>query len=97
VAEFADKVLTCISCGAEFEFSAGEQLFYQDNAFVNVPKRCKACRAARKSQPLRVRPETQIVCSMCGAEATVPFRPTQGKPVLCGLCFRRGKSSPSAS
>ena len=27
-------------------------------------------------------------CSNCGKEATVPFRPTSGKPVYCSDCFR---------
>jgi CxxC-x17-CxxC domain-containing protein len=28
------------------------------------------------------------VCSNCGKEAVVPFRPTSGKPVYCSDCFR---------
>ena len=27
-------------------------------------------------------------CSSCGKEASVPFRPTSGKPVYCSDCFR---------
>jgi CxxC-x17-CxxC domain-containing protein len=27
-------------------------------------------------------------CSSCGNEASVPFRPTSGKPVYCSDCFR---------
>ena len=27
-------------------------------------------------------------CSSCGREASVPFRPTTGKPVYCSDCFR---------
>ncbi len=26
-------------------------------------------------------------CSNCGKEASVPFRPTSGKPVYCSDCF----------
>jgi CxxC-x17-CxxC domain-containing protein len=26
-------------------------------------------------------------CSSCGKEASVPFRPTSGKPVYCSDCF----------
>jgi CxxC-x17-CxxC domain-containing protein len=36
-----------------------------------------------------VRPETRIQCSECGMETTVPFRPTQGRPVLCRSCFQK--------
>jgi CxxC-x17-CxxC domain-containing protein len=35
-----------------------------------------------------VRPETRTVCSQCGTETTVPFKPTQGRPVLCRVCFK---------
>src|SRR5881409_2355620 len=45
--EFQDKVLKCIDCGADFVFTAGEQLFFHDKAFRNEPKRCKACKAKR--------------------------------------------------
>jgi CxxC-x17-CxxC domain-containing protein len=26
---------------------------------------------------------------MCGADTTVPFKPTQGRPVLCRSCFKQ--------
>ena len=28
-----------------------------------------------------------IVCQQCGKEDTVPFKPSGGRPVLCGSCF----------
>jgi hypothetical protein len=42
--EYKDKVLKCVDCGAEFVFTAGEQLFFADKNFKNEPKRCKACK-----------------------------------------------------
>ena len=42
--EFQDKVLKCIDCGADFVFTAGEQLFFHDKQFKNEPKRCKTCK-----------------------------------------------------
>ena len=47
--EFTDRVLKCIDCGAEFVFTAGEQLFFHDKQFMNDPKRCKQCKAKRGS------------------------------------------------
>ena len=47
--EFTDRVLKCIDCGAEFVFTAGEQLFFHDKQFKNDPKRCKQCKAKRAS------------------------------------------------
>ncbi len=29
------------------------------------------------------------VCSECGKECQVPFKPTQGKPVYCRDCFAK--------
>ena len=34
------------------------------------------------------RTETRTQCSECGIETTVPFKPTQGRPVLCRQCFQ---------
>ena len=87
--EFSDRILRCADCGAEFVFTAGEQLFFFDKQFKNDPKRCKPCKAKRARGSGRVRPETRINCSMCGTETTVPFRPTQGRPVLCRACFQK--------
>jgi CxxC-x17-CxxC domain-containing protein len=89
VMEFADRVLKCADCGEEFVFTAGEQVFFQDKQFKNDPKRCKKCKAKRARGGRRVRPETRTLCSECGIETTVPFRPTQGRPVLCRICFQK--------
>ncbi len=45
--EYHDKVLKCAECGAEFVFTAGEQMFFVDKGFKNEPKRCKACKSNR--------------------------------------------------
>jgi len=39
----------------------------------------------------RERVETTTNCSSCGKETTVPFRPTQGRPVFCRECFQQKK------
>lgn len=31
----------------------------------------------------------KAVCSECGVECEVPFKPTEGKPVFCKDCFRK--------
>ncbi|WP_348263716.1 zinc-ribbon domain containing protein [Telmatobacter sp. DSM 110680] len=94
--EFVDRVLKCTDCGAEFVFTAGEQLFFHDKQFKNDPKHCKQCKAKRASGG-RVRSETRTTCSACGLETTVPFKPTQGRPVLCRACFQKqAKGAPVA-
>ena len=40
------------------------------------------------SQPER----TEIKCSDCGKTATVPFKPTAGKPVYCRECLAKHRS-----
>ncbi|HEY6765335.1 MAG TPA: zinc-ribbon domain containing protein [Candidatus Sulfotelmatobacter sp.] len=104
--DFQDKVLKCVDCGADFLFTAGEQLFFHDKQFRNEPKRCKACKSKRvsvlNSSPSSDRNyrypkvETQAVCSQCGKETTVPFRPTQGRPIFCRECFQQKRSAVSA-
>lgn len=32
-------------------------------------------------------------CSQCGNEASLPFRPTNGKPVYCSDCFKSQRGS----
>lgn len=44
-----DKSITCVDCGQEFIFSAGEQAFYRERGLTNEPTRCKSCRDARKA------------------------------------------------
>ena len=96
--EFLDRLLTCSDCGGEFIFTAGEQLFFFDKQFKNDPKRCKPCKSRRAGVAVRPgsgpaaagisRTETRTSCSACGIETTVPFKPTQGRPVLCRQCFQ---------
>jgi len=88
--EFQDKILKCVDCGKDFIFTAGEQLFFHDKQFHNDPKRCKACKLKRGGGS-SVRAETRTHCSVCGQETTVPFRPTQGRPVLCRSCFEQNR------
>jgi len=103
--EFQDKVLTCIDCGVGFIFTAGEQLFFHDKQFKNAPKRCKNCKSKRvavvnapamRANTQFTRVETHAVCSQCGKATTVPFRPTQGRPILCRECFTQKRNVASA-
>jgi CxxC-x17-CxxC domain-containing protein len=100
--EFQDRVLKCMDCGADFVFTSGEQQFYHEKDFRNEPKRCKACKLKRQNSPSdrgssAGRVETSAICSQCGRETTVPFRPTQGRPVFCRECFQSRKASGAAA
>jgi len=47
---FEDKSLQCSDCGATFTFSAQDQEFFQSKGYTNEPKRCPACRSAKKAE-----------------------------------------------
>ena len=103
---FQDKTLTCVDCGQSFVFTAGEQEFFAQRGFQNEPKRCKNCKAAKKSGAgggsatgfgggsAAGREMHEVTCSSCGQKTTVPFKPTLDRPVYCRTCFqsRRGGS-----
>lgn len=104
---FAHKTLACRDCGIEFVFAAEEQQQYAQLGFLHEPKRCPACRTARKAEEARpgslprsrrgldrvgTREVFTAVCSACGHEARLPFKPHGDRPVYCTECFgkRRG-------
>jgi CxxC-x17-CxxC domain-containing protein len=106
--QFVDRILLCSDCHGEFVFTAGEQLFFHDKQFKNDPKRCKPCKSRRSglaavangTGPAAAglsRTETRTECSECGVQTTVPFKPTQGRPVLCRQCFQAKAKVAAAS
>ena len=107
--QFIDRILICSDCNGEFIFTAGEQLFFYDKQFKNDPKRCKPCKSRRSGLSAAAngtgpaaaglsRTETRTECSECGIQTTVPFKPTQGRPVLCRQCFQaRARAAVPAS
>ena len=108
MASTEDKSITCVDCGDEFLFTAGEQAFYRERGLTNEPTRCKNCREKRKAGRATTggassggsssygRSDKQMypaVCSNCGRETEVPFMPTSGRPVLCRDCFQASKGT----
>jgi len=87
----ADKTLVCRDCGREFIFTVGEQEFYQSRGLVNEPSRCPECRTARRRERSSGYGDSRrvysAICAACGKEATVPFEPTEGRPVYCKECY----------
>ena len=49
MAMYTNEMLTCVDCGRQFPFTAGEQEFFAMKGFTNKPNRCTDCRAARKA------------------------------------------------
>jgi CxxC-x17-CxxC domain-containing protein len=93
--DFEDINIICVDCGEFFVWAAGAQAFFADKGLLNQPKRCHPCKQL-KTQRLRdielvksgvQKIEVQVTCAQCGAETTVPFYPSHGRPVYCRSCF----------
>ena len=91
--DYEDKTLNCSDCDADFTFTASEQEFFASKGFVNEPRRCPDCRAARKQQRFGggygggQRQMHPAVCASCGKDCEVPFMPRDGRPVYCSECY----------
>ena len=95
--EFSDTSITCIDCNKDFIWTVGEQVFFRDKQLQNPPKRCKECKQAKnerlaaialaQASGIRQRIEVAVNCARCSASTTVPFYPSQGRPVYCRSCF----------
>lgn len=101
---FQDKTLTCVDCGQQFVFTAGEQEFHATKGFTNDPKRCTSCRQNRRAERgggsygsgggYRERRELfPAVCAECGKATQVPFQPRGDRPVYCSDCYSKQSGS----
>jgi CxxC-x17-CxxC domain-containing protein len=95
--EFQDTKLLCIDCDQEFIWTQGEQQFFFDKGLQNPPKRCKTCKQAKneriaaitisQTSGIKQKIEVAVQCTQCKIKTTVPFYPSQGRPVFCRSCF----------
>ena len=95
--ESEDKMIFCIDCEKDFVWTIGEQKFYHDKGLQNPPKRCKECKRAKnerisaiadaKAAGVKQKIEVAVYCARCKGYTTVPFYPSQGRPVYCRSCF----------
>ncbi len=93
-----DVEIICAECNTPFPFTEREQEYYTERN-LSQPKRCKPCRDARRSNfggasrgAGGERQRFDIVCDQCGKADSVPFKPSSGRPVLCGECFSAGRA-----
>jgi CxxC-x17-CxxC domain-containing protein len=94
-----DVEITCAECGTAFPFTEREQEYYNERN-LSQPKRCKACRDARRANFGGARggggggerQRFEITCDQCGKTDSVPFKPSSGRPVLCGECFSASRA-----
>ena len=95
---FQDKSIQCSDCGQTFVFSAAEQETFASRGYKHEPKRCPACRQAKKAaqgEPsfTRGREMFPAVCADCGKETEVPVRPREDRPVYCSACYNKVRLS----
>lgn len=98
-----DIDIQCIDCRTEFTWTAGEQDFFLAKGLTNPPKRCKPCKKAKNQRLQAVERSRQdgrrhhvvmpAECATCGKLTTVPFYPSQGRPVYCKTCYQE-RSAP---
>jgi CxxC-x17-CxxC domain-containing protein len=90
-----DVEIICSDCNEAFPFTEREQEYFTERN-LSQPKRCKPCRDARKQNfggsRGGDRPRFEIVCDQCGKTDSVPFKPSSGRPVLCGECFNASRA-----
>jgi CxxC-x17-CxxC domain-containing protein len=97
LSDYQDRSIACVDCGQEFIWTIGEQVFFHDKGLKNEPKRCKPCKQAKndrlaaisaaQSAGIKQRIEVTVTCAQCHEQTTVPFYPSQGRPVYCRACF----------
>jgi len=81
---YADKALRCVACGADFAFTAREQEFHASKGFTNEPRRCPACRRARRDGGGRSSTESTVTShSTSGAPANGDRR---NFTAICSAC-----------
>ena len=100
--QYQDRAIKCVDCNENFIWTAGEQVFFHDKGLKNEPKRCKPCKQAKndrlaaisaaQSSGIKQKIEVTVTCAQCREQTTVPFYPSQGRPVYCRTCFLAARS-----
>jgi CxxC-x17-CxxC domain-containing protein len=96
---YTEKSLTCSDCGKPFPFTAEEQQLFATKGYTNEPKRCPACRTARRAEKPGngsyssggLRQMFPAVCAQCGKKTEVPFQPRADRPVYCRDCYNKSR------
>lgn len=92
-----DMTIHCVDCDEDFTWTTGEQVFFRDKGLQNPPKRCKPCKQKKNERldailtaqatGIKQKVEVAVNCARCNEMTTVPFYPSQGRPVFCRSCF----------
>jgi CxxC-x17-CxxC domain-containing protein len=102
--ELHDIEIICGDCGERFIWNVGEQEFFRDKGLQHPPKRCRPCKQAKDKRFAEAaavaaatgytrKIEVEVNCAQCGSKTTVPFYPSQGRPVYCRSCFLANRAA----
>ncbi len=70
--------------GKRFGGGHGSGFNRRDGGRPSFPRKSWGGSGGRDRGPVTMH---QAVCAQCGKSCEVPFRPTDGKPVYCNVCF----------
>ena len=76
--------------GKRFGGGQGGGFGRRDGSRPNFPRKSWGGSGGRDRGPVTMH---QAVCAQCGKSCEVPFRPTDGKPVYCNVCFGSKKEA----
>ena len=94
--EYRDKSLVCVECHQHVRLDRRRAALLRRQELQERAEALQGLQgqAQRAHGPAtRERVETTAICSQCGKETTVPFKPTQGRPVYCKECFQQRKAA----
>ncbi len=85
----------CTDCGTDcevpFEPTEGKPVRCRDCFMKSRPRRNNFGGGNRNNFNRGPREMHKATCDECKKDCEVPFKPTQGKPVLCMDCFKKKK------
>ena len=94
--EFQDRILSVRGLRRGVRLDGGRTAVLRRQELQERAEALQGLQGQARGRPAgggmsRERVETQTSCSACGKETTVPFKPTQGRPVFCKECFQSRK------
>lgn len=82
-----EKPVYCSNCFDKTSDRGGQRESRNDYR----PQRSFRDQGSRFDRPRNDRPSFDATCDNCGKQCTVPFKPTQDKPIFCDECFKDNK------
>lgn len=88
--EYLPKLLICLDCGGEFEFTVEQQREHAEKGFAHEPRRCRTCRDKHRREgrdhPGRPAAAGSSAPARAGSAAPARARPRQFYMTVCSRC-----------